>query len=87
MLEIKRNLRTLDETAANEPSAAELFTYALGVVRRQMLVVLLFAMLGAGLGAITFLRATPPYTASATLWSTHTKSRFCSSPRSRRDCL
>ena len=67
MLEINQNLRTLDETAANEPSAAELFTYALGVVRRQMLVVLLFAMLGAGLGAITFLRATPPYTASATL--------------------
>ena len=67
MLEISQNQTSLDELGANGPSVAELFTYALGVVRRQMLVVLLFAMLGAGLGATSFLRATPPYTATATL--------------------
>ena len=58
--------RQMDSTA-NEPSAAELFTYALGVVRRQMFVVLLFAMLGIGLGVVIFLKASPPYTATATL--------------------
>ena len=67
MLEISQNQAALDETAASEPSAAELFTYALGLVRRQMLVVLLFAMLGAGIGVVTYLRASPPYTATATL--------------------
>jgi succinoglycan biosynthesis transport protein ExoP len=67
MLKINQNQTSLDESGANGPSMAELFTYALGVVRRQMLVVLLFAMLGAGLGATSFLRATPPYTATATL--------------------
>jgi polysaccharide biosynthesis transport protein len=67
MLEMNRTQTAPDETAANEPSAAELFTYALGVVRRQIFLVLLFAMLGAGLGVVMFLRASPPYTATATL--------------------
>ena len=67
MLEINQNQTALDERAASGPSPAELFTYVLGLVRRQMLVVLLFAMLGAGLGVVTYLRASPPYTATATL--------------------
>jgi succinoglycan biosynthesis transport protein ExoP len=57
----------LDAFAANEPSMAETFTYALGVVRRQIFVVLLFAMLGIGLSVLIFLKAAPPYTATATL--------------------
>lgn len=67
MLQINQNQTALDETGANGPSAAELFTNALGIVRRQIFLVLLFAMLGIGLGVVTFLRASPPYTATATL--------------------
>jgi hypothetical protein len=43
---------------SDEPSAAELFLYAVGVARQQILVVLVIAMLGATFGA--FLTATPP---------------------------
>src|SRR5271167_3794026 len=57
----------LDAVTANEPSTAETFTYALGVVRRQIFVVLLFAMLGTGFGVLIFLNAASPYTATATL--------------------
>ena len=53
--------------AADEPSIAELFTYVLGVVRRQIFVVLVLALLGGGAGAIFFVRAPPNYTATATL--------------------
>ena len=52
---------------AEEPSAAEMFAYAIGVARRQIFVVLLFALLGAGLGAVFFMKAVPTYTATATL--------------------
>src|ERR1700722_14900998 len=57
----------LDAVTANEPSAAESLTYALGVVRRQIFIVLLCAMLGTGLGVVIFLKAAPTYTATATL--------------------
>jgi succinoglycan biosynthesis transport protein ExoP len=57
----------LDAVTANEPSAAESLTYALGVVRRQIFIVLLSAMLGTGLGVVIFLKAAPTYTATATL--------------------
>ena len=67
MLEMNSNQTPPGEAAADGPSAAELFTYARGVVRRQIVLVLLFAMLGIGLGVVTFLRASPPYTATATL--------------------
>ena len=71
MLELNRDQPSLDgrlnAVAANEPSIAELFTYALGVVRRQVFVVLLFAMLGTGLSLLIYLKAAPPYTATATL--------------------
>jgi succinoglycan biosynthesis transport protein ExoP len=55
------------EVTADESSAAEMFAYAIGVARRQIFVVLLFALLGAGLGAVSFQRAIPAYTATATL--------------------
>ena len=67
MLQINQSQTAPDDTAANGPSAAELFTYALGIVRRQIFLVLLFAMLGISLGVVTFLRASTPYTATATL--------------------
>ncbi len=53
--------------ATDEPSAAELFTNALGIVRRQIFVVLFFASVGAALGGIFFLKDSPKFTATATL--------------------
>lgn len=67
VLETNQNQAASDEIAANGPSAAELFTYALGVLRRQIFLVLLCAMLGVGVGVVTFLRSAPPYTATTTL--------------------
>ena len=72
MLEFNRAHASLDgkmdAIAESGPSSAESFTHALGVVRRQRFVVLLFAILGAGLGLLTFLEAAPMYSATATLW-------------------
>ena len=51
----------------DEPSAAELLAFARGIVRRQIFIFLLFALLGAGLGIVFFLRAVPTYTATTTL--------------------
>jgi polysaccharide biosynthesis transport protein len=56
-----------DPRAADESSSAEKFTNAIGVARRQIFFVLLFAVLGTGLGAVFFLKAAPTYTATATL--------------------
>ena len=71
MLELNKDHTSLgsglNAVTADEPSAAESFAYALGVVRRQIFVVLLFAMLGAGLGLVIFFKAAPNYTATATL--------------------
>lgn len=71
MLELNRDQISqtsgLGAITEEESSAADMFGFALGVARRQTLVVLLFAMLGAGVGAVSFLRAPPTYTASATL--------------------
>ena len=53
--------------AAEEPSAAELFAHALGVVRRQIFVVLVLALLGAAFGGIFFVQAPQKFTATATL--------------------
>ncbi len=77
MLELNKDHMSLDggpgAVTANEPSAAESFAYALGVVRRQIFVVLLFSMLGAALGVAVFFKAGPTYTATATLLvDTHT---------------
>jgi polysaccharide biosynthesis transport protein len=71
MLELSRGHMSLDASldpvTANQPSGAEMFAYALGIVRRQIAVVLLFAMLGAALGLAVFVRAVPTYTAMAKL--------------------
>jgi succinoglycan biosynthesis transport protein ExoP len=69
MLELNNRMSqpTALQAATDEPSASELLAYAIGTIRRQIIVVLLLAMLGVLLGAVFFLRATPAYTASATL--------------------
>ena len=41
-------------TAAHEPSAAETIARGLGIVRRQIFVVLVFALLGVALGGVYF---------------------------------
>jgi succinoglycan biosynthesis transport protein ExoP len=51
----------------NQPSTAETFAYALGVLRRQIFLVLVFAVLGTGLGVAVFFKAPPTYRATATL--------------------
>ncbi len=51
----------------HQPSAAETIARGLGIVRRQIFVVLAFAVLGAALGAIYVLKSPPKYTATVTL--------------------
>jgi polysaccharide biosynthesis transport protein len=53
--------------AAHEPSAAETIARSLGIVRRQIFVVLACALLGLALGAAYVLRAAPKYTATTTM--------------------
>ena len=70
MLELNRepvSRLSSPRATADEPSAAELLAYVVGVARRQMSVVLLLAIFGAVVGAVFFLRAAPTYTATATL--------------------
>jgi polysaccharide biosynthesis transport protein len=62
-----RNLPSVDVGEADEFSGAELFANALGLVRRQIFVVLLFAAVGACLGTVFFVKVAPNYTAVATL--------------------
>ena len=71
MLDAKRGAdflaSELAPIAAHEPSVAETIARGLGIVRRQIFVVLVFALLGVALGGIFFFQATPKYTATATL--------------------
>ena len=71
MLDAKRGAYLLPSEpapiAAHEPSVAETIAHCLGIVRRQIFVVLAFALLGVALGGISFLRAPPKYTATVTL--------------------
>ena len=71
MLDAKRGAYLLSSepapTAADEPSAAETIARGLGIVRRQIFVVLAFALLGVALGGIYVLKAPPKYTATVTL--------------------
>ena len=71
MLDAKRGAYLLPSEpapiAAHEPSAAETIARGLGIVRRQIFVVLAFALLGVALGGIFFFQAPPKYTATATL--------------------
>ena len=71
MLDAKRGAYFLpaDPTPmpAPEPSVAETIAHCLGIVRRQIFVVLVFALVGAALGGVFVFRASPKYTATATL--------------------
>ena len=71
MLEANRDRTSLQREpeafAADEVSAADAFARAIGVVRRQIWIVILFAILGAGLSTIFLLKAVPDFTATATL--------------------
>ena len=69
MLDANKGQPTLlhERQAADEPSAAEMFTYAIGVVRRQILLVSLLATAGAVLGVVSFGKSPPKFTAAATL--------------------
>jgi succinoglycan biosynthesis transport protein ExoP len=53
--------------AADEPSTAETIARGLGILRRQILLVLVFALLGVALGGIYVLKSPPKYTATVTL--------------------
>lgn len=57
----------LAPSATHEPSAAETIARGLGIFRRQIWLVLVFALLGVALGGIYVLKDTPKYTATATL--------------------
>jgi polysaccharide biosynthesis transport protein len=52
---------------AHETSGPDSFAYAIGVARRQIFVVLLFAMVGTSIGTFFFLKAVPDFTATSTL--------------------
>ena len=54
-------------TAVDELSASELFSNALGAVRRQIFPVLVLALLGAAFGGVYFMQAPQKFTATATL--------------------
>jgi polysaccharide biosynthesis transport protein len=57
----------LDAVVENEPSTAEKFANVLGIVRRQILVVILFLILGLFSSVLVLLKSVPTYTATATL--------------------
>jgi polysaccharide biosynthesis transport protein len=84
MLDAKRGAYLLPPesapTAADEPSAAETIARGLGIVRRQIFLVLAFVVLGAALGAIYVLKSPPKYTASVTLLSDTRKIELVQQP-------
>jgi polysaccharide biosynthesis transport protein len=64
----------------HEPSAAETIARGLGIVRRQIFVVLAFAVLGVALGAIYVLKSPPKYTATVTLLADTRKMELVQQP-------
>ena len=84
MLDAKREAYLLPSEptpiAADEPSAAETIARGLGVVRRQIFVVLAFAILGVALGAFYVLKAPPKYTATVTLLADTRKMELIQQP-------
>jgi polysaccharide biosynthesis transport protein len=66
--------------AADEPSAAETIARGLGIVRRQIFVVVAFAFLGVALGGVYVLKAPPKYTATATLLADTLKMELVQQP-------
>jgi succinoglycan biosynthesis transport protein ExoP len=71
MLDAKRDAylvpSELAPSVVHEPSSAETIARGLGIVRRQIWIVLVFALLGVALGGIYVLKDAPKYTATATL--------------------
>ena len=71
MLDLKNRANLLPSEVvpfeADGPSTTEKFSHALGVVRRQILVFLILALLGSALGVIFFVQAPQKFTATATL--------------------
>jgi polysaccharide biosynthesis transport protein len=71
MLDGKRDAYSISSEqasiAADEPSTAETIARGLGILRRQILLVLVFALLGVALGGIYVLKSPPKYTAAVTL--------------------
>ena len=71
MLDGKRDVYSISSgpasIAADEPSTAETIARGLGILRRQILLVLVFALLGVALGGIYVLKSPPKYTATVTL--------------------
>jgi polysaccharide biosynthesis transport protein len=84
MLDAKRGAHLLSSEpapiVADEPSAAETIARGLGIVRRQIFVVVAFAFLGVALGSIYVLKAPPKYTATATLLADTLKMQLVQQP-------
>src|ERR1700722_9119151 len=84
MLDSKRGAYLLPTESApigaDEPSTAETIAYGLGIVRRQIFVVLAFAVVGVALGAIYVLKSPPKYTATVTLLSDTRKIELVQQP-------
>ncbi len=66
--------------ALDQSSAADWLAYARGFVRRQFLVVFLFVVLGAGLGAFYLVNVKPNFTGTATLLLDTRKFQFSQQP-------
>jgi succinoglycan biosynthesis transport protein ExoP len=66
--------------AADEPSAAETIARGLGIVRRQIFVVLALLLVGGAFGAIYILKSPPKYTATATLLADTRKIQLVQEP-------
>lgn len=66
--------------AGVEPPTSDSFSEALGILRRQGLLVLLLALIGAALGIFYFMHAPPRYTANSTLLLNTQKIQFYRDP-------
>src|ERR1700733_4137848 len=67
-------------TVAVEPSTAETIARGLGIIRRQIFLVLAFAVLGVALGTVYVLKSPPKYTATVTLLADTRKMELVQQP-------
>ena len=67
-------------TMAVEPSTAETIARGLGIIRRQIFLVLAFAVVGVALGTLYFLKSPPKYTATVTLLADTRKMELVQQP-------
>ena len=67
-------------TMAVEPSTAETIARGLGIIRRQIFLVLAFAVLGVALGTVYVLKSPPKYTATVTLLADTRKMELVQQP-------